>query len=175
MTVDPSFPSPHFNPQHHLAWSTHPAGSCFSLPAPATASSWHDQLLLRAQNDKSSSQVNPFCVTDIPSYCGGTKGAVTTHHRLHLLGQTLEEMLFSTNWTFLSSNICSLRILEIPQVMQISRVKAIPRRESPGHSHVPPPQGHEAKLHTAFLLFNQTLLGHQEKHCSPLQPLSLKE
>lgn len=72
VTVVPSFPSPLFNPswQRCLPWSTHPAGSCFSLPAPATASSRHNQHLLRAQTDKSSSQIHPLCVTDISSHHG---------------------------------------------------------------------------------------------------------
>lgn len=133
MTVDPSFPSPPFHQQRHLPWGTHPAGSCFSLPAPATASSWHDQLLLRTQTDKSSPKVHPLCVTDIPSHYGEPRLQLTTHHRLHSVGQTSQEMLFLINWPFLSSNIWSIGILEISQVMQISMVKAIPSSEPLAH------------------------------------------
>lgn len=66
---DPSFPSPHFN--HSLTFHGAPIQLDPVLPpSPATASSWHDQPLLRAQTDKSSSKVHPLCVTDIPSHHG---------------------------------------------------------------------------------------------------------
>lgn len=92
VTVCPSFPPLYL--QCCLSWSTLPAELCFSLPAPATASSWHHQLLQSVQANKPSHvSYQGLQSADRLCYWGflslwGTKGTTTTDHRLHLLGQT---------------------------------------------------------------------------------------
>lgn len=165
------------------SWSTLPAEPCFFLPAPATASSWHHQLLQRVQANKPSQRA-PKCnvCADLLCYWGflslwGTKGTMTIHHRLQLLGQTnLRRNIIFNQLEILVPKY----IVETSQVKQAPRVKATPSRISSWptatsarmepaenwHSHIscyPPAQGQEAKLHAAFLLFIRTILGCWEK------------